>query len=175
MSSGVPRPDVRGMRDKSDAVREVIAPVIASAGFELEQVKVTAAGRRTLVRVVVDADAGIDLDAIAQVSRAVSDALDDEQVAAVIDGAYQLEVTSPGVDRALTEPRHWRRAVGRLVAVEIDGAPVTGRVTSADTAGVVLDINTSQRSVPWSALGAGRVQIEFNRGGSSATGQTGEG
>jgi ribosome maturation factor RimP len=76
----------------------------------------------------------------------------------------------------LTEPRHWRRATGRLVSVEIGGRPSVGRVISSDTSGVVLAVAESTQAVPWSELGSGRVQVEFNRGGGdSATGQTGEG
>ncbi len=93
---------------------DLLAPVVAAAGYDLEDVTVTAAGRRSLVRVIVDADEGVDLDGVADVSRAVSNALDDGDAFA---GPFVLEVSSPGVDRPLTEPRHWRRARGRLVTV----------------------------------------------------------
>jgi len=97
---------------------EVLAPVVSATGHDLEDVNVTSAGRRSLVRVVVDADGGVDLDAVAEVSRVVSEALDaDAPGGPAFAGPYVLEVTSPGVDRPLTEPRHWRRAVGRLVQV----------------------------------------------------------
>ena len=141
----------------------------------------SAVGRRSLVRVVIDGDGGVDLDAIATVSRAVSELLDDDSAADLIAGAYELEVTSPGVDRPLTEPRHWRRATGRLVAVEVDGKRIVGRVLSADTAGVELSIeaksasgkavsaaNAVTREVVWSDLGPGRVQVEFNRDNGAA-------
>ena len=74
-----------------------------------------------------------------------------------------LEVSSPGVDRPLTEPRHWRRAIGRLVGVEVEGKAVTGRVVGTDDAGVSLEIGGATRQVPWPQLGRGRVQVEFNR------------
>jgi ribosome maturation factor RimP len=148
---------------------EVLAPVVADTGYDLEDVTVTSAGRRSLVRVIVDADGGVDLDAIADVSRVVSDAMDaDAPGGPAFAGPYVLEVTSPGVDRPLTEPRHWRRAVGRLVQVRVggsDGATVTGRVQAAEGSGVVLDVDGSPRELAWSELGAGKVQIEFNRGG----------
>ena len=148
---------------------EVLAPVVADTGYDLEDVTVTSAGRRSLVRVIVDADGGVDLDAIADVSRVVSDAMDaDAPGGPAFAGPYVLEVTSPGVDRPLTEPRHWRRAVGRLVQVRVggsDGETVTGRVQAAEGSGVVLDVDGSPRELAWSELGAGKVQIEFNRGG----------
>ena len=154
-----------------------IEPVVGAAGYDLEELVVTPAGRRSVVRVVVDRDEGVTLDDIADVSRAVSDVLDAND-----DGMgrtpYVLEVTSPGVDRPLTEPRHWRRNVGRLVAVGVgpQGAveQVTGRITAVDDAGVTLGIEAKgkpgakkrpaqPRQVPWAQLGAGRVQVEFGR------------
>jgi ribosome maturation factor RimP len=110
--------------------------------------------------VIVDADGGVDLDGVARVSRAVSDVLDNR---AAFDGPYVLEVSSPGVDRPLGDPRHWRRAVGRLVKVDADGQSVTGRVLSTDADGVRLDIDGTRRNVSWSALGPGKIQVEFNR------------
>ncbi len=148
---------------------EVLAPVVAATGYDLEDVTVTSAGRRSLVRVIVDGDGGVDLDAIAEVSRVVSDALDaDSPGGPAFAGPYVLEVTSPGVDRPLTEPRHWRRAIGRLVQVRVggsDGETVTGRVEAAEGSGVVVDVDGATREIAWNELGAGKVQIEFNRGG----------
>ena len=83
--------------------------------MDLESIRVTAAGRRRLLRVVVDSDHGVSLDDAAAVSRQLSAALD--SVAVMGDFPYTLEVSSPGVDRPLTDPRHWRRAAGRLVQV----------------------------------------------------------
>ncbi|SFO58523.1 ribosome maturation factor RimP [Geodermatophilus obscurus] len=154
-----------------------IEPVVTGAGYDLEELVVTPAGRRSVVRVVVDRDEGVSLDDVAEVSRAVSAVLDQN------DGdlgraPYVLEVTSPGVDRPLTEPRHWRRNTGRLVAVTVGPAgateQVTGRVTAVDDAGVTLAVEKpgkpgarrkppTPRQVPWDQLGPGRVQVEFAR------------
>ena len=148
----------------SDAAREqltaLLAPVVESIGYDLEEVTVSQAGRRSLVRVIVDADGGVDLDGVAQVSRAVSDALDGGDEFA---GPYVLEVSSPGVDRPLREPRQWRRAAGRLVSVSVEDEPLVGRVLRADDDGVRLDVDGTSRHIPWAALGPGKVQIEFNR------------
>ena len=95
-------------------LRALLAPVVEGLGLDLEDVEVTAAGRRRRVCVVVDRDGGIDLDAVADVSKSVSDVLDASD--ALGSAPYVLEVTSPGVDRPLTQPRHWRRARGRLVS-----------------------------------------------------------
>jgi ribosome maturation factor RimP len=138
-------------------VTAVIQPVIAAAGYDLEDVNLSRAGRRHVVRVLVDADGGINLDGVALVSREISNALDaaEESGGEVLAGEYQLEVSSPGVDRPLTLPRHWRRNVGRLVTVN----GLTGRVTAADDDGIVLD----DREIRYADLGPGKVQIEFKR------------
>jgi ribosome maturation factor RimP len=141
---------------------DVLGPVVAAAGCDLEEVAVTAAGRRSLVRVTVDADGGVDLDAVAAVSRAIAEALDAEGGGAFA-GPYVLEVSSPGVDRALTEPRHWRRAEGRRVKVTVGDETISGRVLGTSGEGVRLDVDGAQRDVAWGSLGAGKVQVEFSR------------
>ncbi|MBV9369905.1 MAG: ribosome maturation factor RimP [Frankiales bacterium] len=140
-----------------DRVRDVLTPVVSAAGFDLEDVAVTAAGRRHVVRVVVDRDGGLDLDAVAEVSRVVSEALDGSDVTG--ETPYTLEVTSPGVDRPLTQPRHWRRATGRLVTA---AGGVTGRVVDADDERVRLDVDGETRELTYDELGAGKVQVEFS-------------
>lgn len=143
-------------------LRETLDPVVGGAGYDLEDVVVTAAGRRSVVRVVVDRDGGVDLDAVAAVSRVVSDALDAGDVMG--EASYTLEVTSPGVDRPLTEPRHWRRAVGRLVRAPVrGGGAVTGRVVDAGTDAVTIETEAGRRVVSYDEIGAGRVQVEFAR------------
>ena len=143
-------------------VHDALASVVTAAGYDLEDVSVTAAGRRSVVRVIVDRDGGVDLDAIAEVSRTVSDALDDSSVMG--QAPYVLEVTSPGVDRPLTEPRHWRRAAGRLVRVTAsDLGQVTGRVSGADDDKVTLDVDGDLRTFAHNDLGPGHVQVEFSR------------
>lgn len=143
--------------------------MVTAAGYDLEELTLSRAGRRQLVRVVVDGDGGVSLDDVAEVSRAVSAALDAaEQVAGeLFVGEYALEVGSPGVDRPLTLPRHWRRNVGRLVKVQANSdagdRQLTGRVLAADDAGIVLDVAGDHSELPYEQLGPGRVQIEFTR------------
>jgi ribosome maturation factor RimP len=145
----------------------LIEPVVAAAGMDLESVRMTVAGRRRLVRVVVDSDHGVSLDEAADVSRDVSALLDANN--ALGEVPYTLEVSSPGVDRPLTEPRHWRRARGRLVRVKVTGeGSVEGRVLAADADGVTLGIVSNgradgERRFPHTGLGAGSVQVEFGR------------
>ncbi|WP_089157038.1 ribosome maturation factor RimP [Micromonospora sp. NBS 11-29] len=164
--AGAPRGDLAARRAR---LREVIEPVITAAGYDLEDLSVSRAGRRHVVRVIVDADGGITLDAVADVSRAVSTALDaaEEAEGDIVAGEYQLEVSSPGVDRPLTLPRHWRRNVGRLVKVTVRGdagdRQLTGRITAADDERVELETDAGATAHPYPQLGPGRIQVEFTR------------
>ena len=153
-----------GPAPDTDQVSHVIGPVVHALGMDLEAVKVTSAGRRRLLRIVVDSDHGVSLDAAAQASRELSAKLDASDVMG--DLPYTLEVSSPGVDRPLTQPRHWQRALGRLVQVplaESPSDPVRGRVVEADASDVVLDIDGNRRRFGYPALGAGLIKIEFDR------------
>ncbi|HVE99666.1 MAG TPA: ribosome maturation factor RimP [Mycobacteriales bacterium] len=144
-------------------VRAAIEPALTAAGFHLEDVAVRPAGGRRLVQVLVDRDRGVSLDDVADASRIASGVLD---AADVVAGAYVLEVSSPGVDRPLTEPRHWRRNVGRLVTVTPQEGPSwTGRVVSADDVGPVLDAAGTRRAVRYDDVRRALVQVEFNRSG----------
>ncbi len=145
---------------------QLLNPVVEAAGHDLEDVTVSPAGKRQVVRVVVDKDGGSTLDDIAEVSRAVSDLLDtaEEREPELLDGAYVLEVSSPGVDRRLTLPRHWRRNTGRLVAASLaDGSTVTGRVQSVDDSEVVLDVDGTEHRLLLTDVTSGAVQVEFSR------------
>lgn len=148
-------------RATRDRLLATLGPLVSTIGYDLEDVTVTSAGRRSLVRVSVDADGGIDLDAVAEVSRLISDALDADDP---FSGPFVLEVGSPGVDRPLTEERHWRRAAGRLVTAEVAGKPLTARVLSAERGVVTFDVGGgTEREVRLTDLGAGKIQVEFNR------------
>jgi len=160
-----------------DRLAALVSPVIRGAGYDLEDLILTPMGRRSLLRVVIDRDAGVSLDDIAEMSHAVAAVLDEDE--GVIGKApYVLEVTSPGVDRPLTEPRHWRRAIGRLVAVHVasngslaveegsadsPGSTLRGRVAGFDGVAVTLSVDGVEHLLPLAVLGAGRVELEFNR------------
>jgi ribosome maturation factor RimP len=148
-----------------ERLRAVVEPVVRDAGYDLEDLSLSRVGRRYLVRVAVDSDKGVDLDAVAELARAISHDLDAAEADGdeLIAGEYELEVGSRGVDRPLTEPRHWRRNVGRLVRVRAKGRDVTARVTAADADGVTLDVDGLAERVGWADLGPGRVEVELKR------------
>ena len=168
-----PRGAARGADSAAETARltQVLEPVIRAAGLDLESVRIAAAGRRRLLRIVVDADGGPGLDDIAVLSRSLSAELDSSGVMG--ETAYTLEVSSPGVDRPLTAERHWRRAQGRLVRVPLaPGTPgypdtVVGRVVMARPDGVVLEIGGQRLEFGYQDLGPGQVQIEFGSGGAA--------
>lgn len=152
------------MSDLREVLCEAVSPVLP-ADVDLEDIEVSKAGRRQVVRVIIDRDGGIDLDVIAAVSQQVSELLDSPAIADSLGDSYTLEVTSPGIDRPLTVPRHWQRNVTRLVVAECaDGSSVTGRVMSADEDRIVLQpAKGAATELAYSDLVRGTVQIEFNR------------
>ncbi len=153
-----------------DRLRELIEPIVENAGYDLEDLGISRAGRRHVLRIIVDGDGGVSLDAVAELSRRISAALDEaeESGGQFTEREYVLEVSSPGVDRPLTQPRHWRRNVGRLISVTAGDRTVTGRLAAADDDKVVLDVAGTPLEVPYADLGPGRVQVEFGRSGELA-------
>lgn len=144
-------------------VAELITPIVEGENLYVDSVKLTPAGKRTRVVIALDADSdeALDLDTVASVSRAISEKLDEEDP---ISGAYVLEVSSPGVERPLTLPRHWRRAKGRLVSVRLnDESEVKGRVIENDDTTVTLDTNPDTLEIPLNDISRATVEIEFNR------------
>jgi ribosome maturation factor RimP len=151
---------------KESQIAEFVTPILAHYGLDLDAVEVVPAGKRRLLRIVVDGDGpdgrGPLLDDIAEATRAVSAGLDESPV--VGSAAYTLEVSSRGVSRPLELPRHWRRNVGRLVAVTlVAGEQLTGRVTSAGDDSVVLDVDGTPREIALAEVRKALVQVELNR------------
>lgn len=142
------------------AIESAVRDAVASTGFELEDLAEVRAGQRRLIRVVIDSDADIGLDDITTVSRAVALALDQRDE--LITGSYHLEVTSPGVDRPLTQPRHWRRNRLRLVRTALlAGGELIGRIGDCDDEGVTLLASGALRRVRYSELSRAVVEVEF--------------
>ena len=144
----------------------VLTPILAQLGLELEAVEIIPAGKRRLLRVVVDGEgpkgSGPLLDAIAAASKVASEALDRADVTGA--APYTLEVTSRGVSRPLELPRHWRRNSGRLVAVRLyEGDAITGRIVSSSEDGVRLDVDGDTREIRFGDVDRALVQVELNR------------
>jgi ribosome maturation factor RimP len=145
---------------REQQVADLVAPIVGDAGADLEAVTMRRAGRRTVVVVTVDTDGGISLDAVASLSRHISAAMDESDVMG--QDPYTLEVSSPGVHRPLTLPRHWRRCVSRLVKVTThDGQQVVGRIVGCDDEAAVVDVDGDERSVAFADVAKAVVQVEF--------------
>lgn len=133
--------------------------------LDVEAVEITPAGKRRVLRVAVDKDGGVTLDDVAEATREIDRVIEASDVMG--EYPYTLEVTSRGVDRPLTLPRHWRRNVDRLVRIVLaDESVVTGRIVSADEddAGAArLDVDGTPTEVRYAEVGKALVQIEFNR------------
>jgi ribosome maturation factor RimP len=169
--SGTRRPGQQHIEEAAVSIfqtREQLAtlldPVLGSAGLDLEDVQISQAGRRRLIRVLIDQDGGVTLDDVADATRLVSAALDAKD--ALGDQAYTLEVSSRGTDRPLTLPRHWRRNHGRLVRVETtDGRSMTGRIAGSDEQAAVLVVDGTDSRLAYVDVAKALVQVEFSRSG----------
>ncbi|WKK25571.1 ribosome maturation factor RimP [Streptomyces olivoreticuli] len=153
---------------QSERLRELLAPLVSARELDLEEVEVTTAGKRRVLRIVVDSDAGVELDECADVSRAVSEKLDETD--AMGGAPYVLEVTSPGADRPLTEHRHYVRATGRLMKAQLtEGGELVARIVAVDDEGLDLEVpgvkgrKPTSRRLAFGEIAKARVEVEFNR------------
>jgi ribosome maturation factor RimP len=141
-----------------DQIFELVAPLVEKAGLVLEDVQVQTPGKNRFVTIMVDSETGLNLDQVTDISRLVGEAMD--LAPFMGETPYTLEVTTPGVDRPLTAPRHFRKNVDRLVKItKNDSTQVKGRIISADENLVTLD----NGSVDYSEIKRAIIEIEFNR------------
>lgn len=152
----------------SERLRGLLEPLVSAKGLDLEEIELSQAGRRRVLRIVVDSDDGVDLDACAELSRTISTTLDESD--AMGEDEYQLEVTSPGADRPLTERRHYVRAVGRLAKIQLhEGDEFVARVLAVDEEGLDLEVpgvkgrKPTARRIEFASIAKARVELEFNR------------
>ncbi|OZC45042.1 ribosome assembly cofactor RimP [Rhodococcus sp. RS1C4] len=148
-----------------ERVVELLSDLIDAHGFDLEDVTVVAAGKHSAVRIMVDREQGIDLDTLPSLSREISDVFDG--VSDFGEAPYTLEVTTPGIDRPLTLERHWRRARGRAVRIELPDEKFDARIGALDTGVVTVVTKTkgvlSTRRVALTDVVKAVVQVEFSR------------
>ena len=129
-------------------------------GIDLEDVEIKSAGKHSIVQVSIDKDGGINLDEVAQISNQISEALDAKEVLG--EKPYTLEVGSPGIDRSLTLPRHWRRNNGRLVKINFGSNSEIGRIIESDEEKVSLEVKGKTRSINFDKIDKAFIQVEFN-------------
>ena len=154
-----------GSSTTDGSLQELLAPVVAASGLELDSVTRTRSDAMPLLRVVVEAPIGadgIDSDTLADVSRAVSKALD---TADPIDGEYLLEVSTPGAERELTKVGHWMRQIGRLVRIKLRaGGYVSGRVIDASETSATIDVDGEATTIDYQDMRKARSRVDFGTG-----------
>ncbi|MGW2560121.1 ribosome maturation factor RimP [Streptomyces sp. NPDC001514] len=153
---------------QSERLRGLLEPLVSAADLDLEEIELSRAGRRRVLRVVVDSEEGVDLDACAELSRVISDKLDETD--AMGEDEYQLEVTSPGAERPLKEHRHYVRAKGRLARFQLhEGGELVARILGLDDDGLELEVpgvkgrKPTARRIAFDEIAKARVEIEFSR------------
>lgn len=135
---------------------------VSALGFDVEAIELTPAGNKRVLRIALDRDGGVGIDHITQATRALSEELDASDVMG--SQPYTLEVTSRGVDRPLTAPRHWRRNAGRLVRLRLaDDSSIDGRIGDSDDEGVVIEGRTTSQRLTYDQISTALVQSELNR------------
>jgi ribosome maturation factor RimP len=155
------------MSEKIETVHRALEPALARHGYELFDVTLTGQGRQRILRVAIDRDGGIDLDAITDATEAVSEVLDHDDT--LVPGPYALEVSSPGVERPLRRPTHYRRAIGETVTVKTrdgEGVPerMRGVLVAADEGtegGITLQTDDHQERIGYDAIEAARTVFEW--------------
>ncbi|WP_406399279.1 ribosome maturation factor RimP [Streptomyces sp. NBC_00879] len=153
---------------QSERLRGLLEPLVSAADLDLEEIEVSRAGKRRMLRIIVDSDEGATLDACAELSRVISQRLDETD--AMGEDEYVLEVSSPGADRPLTEHRHYVRATGRLVKLQLhESGELVARILTVDDEGLDLEVpgvkgrRPTARRVTFAEIAKARVEIEFNR------------
>lgn len=149
------------VKNNQSAVAAVVEPIATRLKLDVEDIEVRRIGTRQIVRIILDKDGGISMDEIAAATIQISDELD---LLEELSAAFTLEVTSPGIDRPLTEERHWRRNIGRLVKVQIpDSGAIEGRILEVTELDVLLQVKQYKRSLPLADIERAVVQVEFNK------------
>ncbi|MCX4446495.1 ribosome maturation factor RimP [Streptomyces sp. NPDC087866] len=153
---------------QSERLRGLVEPLVSAEQLELEEIEVSRAGRRRVLRIVVDSDEGVELDTCAELSRAISAKLDETD--AMGEDEYVLEVSSPGADRPLTEHRHYVRNTGRLARLTLsEGGELVARILAVDEDGLDLEVpgvkgrKPTARRIAFDEIAKARVELEFNR------------
>ncbi len=140
----------------NEEISAAIRPIIEATGNYLEELTITTAGKVKILTVIVDSDTHLNLDQVTAVTKEISQVI--EELPVLGDSAFTLEVTSPGLDRPLTKPRHWRKNLGRLVKVTMQtGLVVEGRIGQASETTVLVDENT----VSFEDIKRAALEIEF--------------
>ena len=140
----------------NDEISAAIRPIIEATGNYLEELSITSAGKVKILTVIIDSDSHLNLDQVTAVTKEISEVI--EALPELGEGAFTLEVTSPGLDRPLTKPRHWRKNLDRLVKIIMtSGQELTGRIGEVTETTVLVD----SEKVSFEDIKRAVLEIEF--------------
>ena len=141
-----------------EQVAAAITPVIESLGFYVEDIAITSAGKRSMLTVIVDGDTHLSLDQVTVATKAISEIV--ENLPTLGNNPFTLEVTSPGLDRPLTKPRHWQKNKDRLIKIILnDGKEITGRIKDSTQSAVTVD----EQVINFADMKRATLEIEFKQ------------
>ena len=141
-----------------EQVLAVITPAIESLGFYIEDINITSAGKRSMLTVIVDGDTHLSLDQVTVATKAISEIA--ENLPTLGNNPFTLEVTSPGLDRPLTKPRHWRKNQDRLIKIVLtDGKEVNGRIKDSTESSVTVD----EQVINFADIKRATLEVEFKK------------
>jgi len=145
---------------KKEDISDAVTPALSALGFYLEDVTITSAGRRSMLTIIVDGDTHLSLDQVTSATKAIGEIV--ESIKSLGETPFTLEVTSPGLDRPLTKPRHWRKNIDRLVKVVLlDGKEIKGRIKAASEVSATVD----ESEIKFSDIKRASLEVEFKQVG----------
>jgi len=145
---------------KKEDISDAVTPALSALGFYLEDVTITSAGRRSMLTIIVDGDTHLSLDQVTSATKAIGEIV--ESIQSLGETPFTLEVTSPGLDRPLTKPRHWRKNIDRLVKIVLlDGKEIKGRIKAANEVSATVDEN----EIKFSDIKRASLEVEFKQVG----------
>jgi ribosome maturation factor RimP len=145
---------------KKEDISDAVTPALSALGFYLEDVTITSAGRRSMLTIIVDGDTHLSLDQVTSATKAIGEIV--ESIQSLGETPFTLAVTSPGLDRPLTKPRHWRKNIDRLVKVVLlDGKEIKGRIKSASENSTTVD----ESEINFADIKRASLEVEFKQVG----------
>jgi ribosome maturation factor RimP len=141
-----------------EQVAVAITPIIESLGFYVEDIAITSAGKRSMLTVIVDGNTHLSLDQVTVATKAISEIV--ENLPTLGNNPFTLEVTSPGLDRPLTKPRHWQKNKDRLIKIILnDGKEILGRIKDSTQSAVTVD----EQVINFADMKRATLEIEFKQ------------
>jgi ribosome maturation factor RimP len=145
---------------KKEDISDAVTPALSALGFYLEDITITSAGRRSMLTIIVDGDTHLSLDQVTSATKAIGEIV--ESIQSLGETPFTLEVTSPGLDRPLTKPRHWRKNIDRLVKIVLlDGKEIKGRIKAANEVSATVD----ESEIKFSDIKRASLEVEFKQVG----------